>query len=160
LTPRQICAVLGYSTIAIIFQRTKQRSKNTSWLGCFVFCDVLFCAITLGIITLLARAGLPVHCKGMTEEWCQYPSIHPSTHGILLQLLTSILVNSNNKSNELKGGYTTINFSDESPGEIGKLDKFCGFERSYFFIAMALVYVSSRPLLPIPANTPTVSPTS
>ena len=77
LTPRQICAVLGYSTVAIIFQRTKRRSKNTSWLGCFVFFDVLFCAITLGIITLLARAGLPVHCKGMTEEWCQYPFIHP-----------------------------------------------------------------------------------
>ncbi|KAK4130991.1 hypothetical protein BT67DRAFT_445140 [Trichocladium antarcticum] len=33
-----------------------------------------------------------------------------------------------------------MTFSEEGPGEFGALDKFCGFERSYFTIAIALVF--------------------
>jgi hypothetical protein len=44
-----------------------RRSNKTGWLTFFIVCDVVACAMLLGIITTLAHAGLPVHCAGMTE---------------------------------------------------------------------------------------------
>lgn len=37
--------------------------------------------------------------------------------------------------------FTTPGFSDGSEGEVGRLDKFCGYERFFFIIAVALVFV-------------------
>jgi hypothetical protein len=39
-------------------------------------------------------------------------------------------------------GYTTIRFSDESPGQRGELDYLCGLDRSYYVIANTLMSVS------------------
>lgn len=60
-----------YSALAVILQNTGQRSKKKSWLTGFVVCDVVMCATLLGIINMLARAGLPVHCAGITPKVCQ-----------------------------------------------------------------------------------------
>lgn len=75
------------------------------------------------------------------------PNPHPT---IVLQLLTNAMAQLDDESNSLVDGYTTMAFSEEGPGEIGALDKFCGFERSYFTIAIALVYVPFGPLKPHP----------
>ena len=37
-------------------------------------------------------------------------------------------------------GYTTVRFSDESPLHKGQLDKYCALERSFYFIAVAIVF--------------------
>jgi hypothetical protein len=39
-------------------------------------------------------------------------------------------------------GFTTIGFSDESSGHNGELDRFCGFERSFYSISSALMSVA------------------
>ncbi|KAG7286621.1 hypothetical protein NEMBOFW57_008932 [Staphylotrichum longicolle] len=106
------CILLGYSILAIFGGR---RSNKTGWLTFFIVCDVVMCAILLGIITTLSHAGLPVHCAGMTR------------------------ITDPNEKYSIPG-YTTIGFSDESLGQRGQLDTFCGFDRSYFAIANALIF--------------------
>ncbi|KAK4242756.1 hypothetical protein C8A03DRAFT_39921 [Achaetomium macrosporum] len=112
------CALTGYSTLALILQNTGQRSKRTSWLTGFAVCDVFFCGVVLGIITTLARAGLPTHCAGMTRTDFRR----------------------GDEPDSPPPGYTTIRFSDERPGHRGMLDEFCGLDRSYYVIATALVF--------------------
>jgi hypothetical protein len=63
----QACLVLGYSILAIVLQHTGRRSKKTRWLTASIVCDVLLSAVLLGVVNVLARAGLPVHCGGMTR---------------------------------------------------------------------------------------------
>ena len=54
--------------------------------------------------------------------------------------LTPATVLPGDEPNYPAGGYTTVRFSDEGPGQKGELDKFCAFERSYYFIAIGLVF--------------------
>ncbi|AEO64286.1 uncharacterized protein THITE_2110271 [Thermothielavioides terrestris NRRL 8126] len=112
------CLLLGYSTLAIALQHTGQRSSKTPWLTGFAVCDVLVCAVLLGIISTLAHAGLPVHCGGMTRS-NYLPGDRPNFPSY---------------------GYTTIRFSDESPGQRGELDYLCGLDRSYYVIANTLIF--------------------
>ncbi|KAK4119540.1 hypothetical protein N657DRAFT_658942 [Parathielavia appendiculata] len=112
------CFVLGYSILALSIGHSGQRSRRTSWLTCFVVFDVIMCGVLLGAITTLARAGLPVHCAGMTRK--DYKE--------------------DEEQNKPKPGFTTIRFGDESVGERGELDGLCGLDRSYYGIANALVF--------------------
>ncbi|AEO59013.1 hypothetical protein MYCTH_2134741 [Thermothelomyces thermophilus ATCC 42464] len=109
------CLLLGYSILALIIQQASRRSQKTRWLKAFVVCDVLLVAVLLGIINVLARAGLPIHCAGLTRGHLD-PDVVPLP------------------------GFTTIGFSDEDPGQRGELDKFCGFARPYYVIANILVF--------------------
>ncbi|KAK3349900.1 hypothetical protein B0T25DRAFT_570499 [Lasiosphaeria hispida] len=113
-----ICILLVYTTLSIIAQNTGERSKKKGWLICFVVLDVCFCGLALAIISLLSQAGVPSYCKGLTRS--DYDD--------------------DDAPNQPRYGFTTIRFSDESEGQHGHLDKYCGFERSYFFIAIALVF--------------------
>jgi hypothetical protein len=106
-----ICILLVYTTLAIWIQHTGGRATRKGWLIAFIVFDILFCAADLGIITLLSRAGLPDHCQRLTRP--------DNSHGL--------------------HGFTTLGFSDGSEGEEGTLDRYCGYERSFFIIALALV---------------------
>jgi hypothetical protein len=119
------CLVLGYSILAIVLQHTGRRSKKTRWLTASIVCDVLLSAVLLGVVNVLARAGLPVHCGGMTRI-----DIKP---GI-----------------DLKPGFTTIGFSDESSGKRGELDALCEYEHPYYVLANALMSVILSPSQPMP----------
>ncbi|KAK4454111.1 hypothetical protein QBC34DRAFT_177552 [Podospora aff. communis PSN243] len=119
-----ICILLVYTTLALFVQHTGGRSKRKGWLIAFIVFDVLFVALDLGIVTLLSRAGLPDHCKGLTKR--------DSDDGMWPEPAVS-------------GGHSPPisipGFSDESiDGVEGSLDKFCGYERSFFVIAMAVVF--------------------
>jgi hypothetical protein len=81
--------------------------------------DVVLVAVLLGIISVLGRGGLPLHCGGLTRK---NPPETPSP--------------------EI---YTTVGFSDESPDHRGELDELCKFEHPYFAIANILVLVLIRP---------------
>lgn len=76
-------------------------------------------AVLLGIISVLGRGGLPLHCGGLTrkDDFTMIPEI----------------------------GFDTVGFSDESYGRRGELDKFCSFEFPYFAIANILMSVPVRP---------------
>ena len=116
-----------------------KRSTKTSWLIAFVVCDVLSCAILLGIIATFARAGLPAQCGGMTRDRQFSPKSVARTFR-LYQLVAD--------PNRIAApGYTTIGFSDEGTGHRGELDPFCGFDRSYFAIANTLMSVVPWPFV-------------
>ena len=110
---------LVYATLAVFIQHSGQRSKKTGWLITFVMGDIIFCAVDLAIITLLANAGLPSHCGG---------------------LATTKKEKDGHKVYKPPPGYSTPGFTwgddDEQKGE---LDRFCAFERSYYAIALGLV---------------------
>ena len=80
--------------------------------------DIIFCAVDLAIITLLANAGIPSHCGGLT---------------------TTKTDSNHNPYTSARPGFTTEGFADENDGQKGELDRFCAFERSYFAIALGLV---------------------
>ncbi|KAK4249546.1 hypothetical protein C7999DRAFT_39375 [Corynascus novoguineensis] len=110
------CLFLGYSILALVIQQTGRRSNKTRWLKAFVVCDVLLVAVLLGIINVLARGGLPMHCAGLTKK-----DLDPDEEDLL-------------------PGYTTIGFSDEGPGVRGELDELCEFAQPYYIVANALVF--------------------
>jgi hypothetical protein len=119
-----ICMLLVYTTLALFIQHTGRRAKRKGWLVAFIVFDVLFVAVDLGIVTLLSRAGLPDHCKGLTKR--------DLDDGMWPEPAVS-------------GGHSPPisipGFSDESiDGVEGGLDKFCGYERSFFVIAMAIIF--------------------
>ncbi|KAK4100562.1 hypothetical protein N658DRAFT_98610 [Parathielavia hyrcaniae] len=112
------CVLLGYSILVLSVGHTSRRSRRTPWLTAFVVLDLIMCGVLLGAITTLARAGLPLHCAGMTRK--DYKE--------------------DEQQNTPKPGYTTIRFSDESAGEQGELDRLCELDRSYYGLANALVF--------------------
>jgi len=112
-----ICILLVYTALAIAIAHTGGRSKRKGWLIAFIVFDVLFCAVALGLVTLLSRAGLPDHCRGLTKS-----------------------VQDNNLSGRGSPDFAILGFSDESEGQYGHLDQFCGYERSFFVISLALVF--------------------
>ncbi|KAH8884653.1 hypothetical protein GQ53DRAFT_386247 [Thozetella sp. PMI_491] len=110
-------AMFIYTLFAMTVLHTGQRSKSTSWLVFFIVLDVKFCAISVAIITLLASAGLPSNCGGLTKS-------DPNSI--------------DNRRPQL--GYSSIGFTNESGDQKGELDKFCAFERSYYFIAVGFIF--------------------
>lgn len=59
--------MLVYTTLALLLQHTGGRSRRSSWLTCFIVSDVMFIGVAVGLITVLARAGLPSMCVGLTN---------------------------------------------------------------------------------------------
>jgi hypothetical protein len=80
---------------------------------------VVLVAVLLGIISVLGRGGLPMHCGGLTRKDAMTITPVPP--------------------------FSTIGFSDRSPGQRGELDKLCEFEHPYFAIANILMFVLIRP---------------
>ncbi|KAK3402165.1 hypothetical protein B0T20DRAFT_133147 [Sordaria brevicollis] len=116
-----ICMTLVYATLAVFIQHSGQRSKKTSWLVTFIMGDIIFCGVDLAIITLLANAGLPSHCGGLATT----KKFDDDDH---------------NKVYKPRPGYTTPGFTSGYDGQKGELDRFCAFERSYYAIALGLVF--------------------
>ncbi|KAK3994585.1 hypothetical protein QBC44DRAFT_42006 [Cladorrhinum sp. PSN332] len=115
-----ISVLFLYSVFALILQSKKRASKKSNWLVVLVVFDVLFCGVVLGIITLLAHAGLPLHCAGLTRD-----DFRDGDEGMPGP----------------RPGYSTVRFSRQNGRELpGGLDNFCGLERSYFYISNALVF--------------------
>ncbi|KAH6617875.1 hypothetical protein B0J18DRAFT_468216 [Chaetomium sp. MPI-SDFR-AT-0129] len=109
------CFLLGYSILSIVLQHTGRRSKKTRWLTFTVVFDVFLSTILLGIINVLARGGLPMHCAGMTR-----PDLDPTIVPL--------------------PGFTTIGFSDEGPGRRGELDDLCQYVTPYYAVANFLIF--------------------
>lgn len=63
------------------------------------------------------------------------------------------LVREDDKPNEPPKGYDTIRFGNSSSDHKGMLDKFCALERAYYFISIAIMWVS--PAAPSPASSET-----
>lgn len=80
----QICALLIYTALVLMIQHTGGRSKRSGCLTGFIVSDVIFTGMSMGIITVLARAGVPSNCVGLTRSDCMIPSIYhqlwSSTH--------------------------------------------------------------------------------
>ncbi|KAK4164530.1 hypothetical protein QBC43DRAFT_47912 [Cladorrhinum sp. PSN259] len=115
-----ISVLLLYTIFAMTLQNKKKGSKKSNWLIFLVVSDVLFCGVVLGIITLLAHAGLPLHCAGLTR--------------------TDFRLDDEGQIGP-EPGYSTVRFSRQDDTELpGGLDNFCGFERSYFYVSNALVF--------------------
>ncbi|KAK4190760.1 hypothetical protein QBC35DRAFT_54188 [Podospora australis] len=81
-----ICILLVYTTLAILLQATGKRSSIKPWLVTFIVLDVLFCGMVLSIVSILARAGLPMHCAGMARSDLGIPVFGDGTLGSYGQL--------------------------------------------------------------------------
>ncbi len=130
----------------------------TSCLVFFIICDICFLGVTLAIITLLAGAGVPANCGGLTRSDCQSPILpapsvfpplrislnsynpNPLPSALLSTASNSVPDGPGDQANHPSVGCSTVRFSNEGPGQKGELDKFCAFERSYYFIAIGLVF--------------------
>ncbi|KAK4654592.1 hypothetical protein QC762_409010 [Podospora pseudocomata] len=110
-----IVLITVYTTIAILVQHYNWRSITEPWLVAFVVLDLIFCAMTMVIISLLAWNGLPVSCVGLTRP---------------KEYLAGDALN----------GFSTNGFTDGNQNMPGELDKFCPLERAYFGFAHALVF--------------------
>ncbi len=132
---------LVYTTIAIIVQHSRGRSKKKGWLITFIVFDVCFCAADLAIFSLLSRAGLPVHCQNLTH-------LRESERLHIMPVLFPPLTIRLGPEFEQESGYdwrddtfyNTEGFSDEQGPNRGRLDRFCGFERSFYVISLILVF--------------------
>lgn len=118
-----ICVVLVYTTIVMFVQHTGGRSKRKGWLIAIIVFDILFCAVDLAIVTLLARAGLPDHCRGLTRTGA-----------------TTIVFDLTPDPSGRPPSPVMTGFGDGSGEQYGRLDPFCGLERSFYVIALALVF--------------------
>lgn len=61
-----------YTTLAVLIQHTGGRSKRPGWLAGFIVGDILFTGVDVGLVTVLARAGLPAMCVGLTDGECMF----------------------------------------------------------------------------------------
>ncbi|KAK3332097.1 hypothetical protein B0T19DRAFT_94575 [Cercophora scortea] len=113
-----IATLLVYTATALITQSTRERHKSKPWLIFFIVLDAVFCAVTISVISVMASAGLPIHCGGLTRS--DYTG--------------------EDAPNKPDPGYTTVRFSDQENGHKGELDRFCAFEQSYYFIAIGLIF--------------------
>ncbi|ETS78228.1 hypothetical protein PFICI_10290 [Pestalotiopsis fici W106-1] len=112
------CVTLVYTAIVLLVQHTGRRSlKNRdSFTFAFVVGDILFTGLTIGLLSIISRSGVPANCGGLTR------SDYKSTDA------------ADNPSQ----GYDTVRFG--SGDEKGELDHFCGLEKGYFFITIALIF--------------------
>jgi hypothetical protein len=68
------CIMFGYSIFALVLQR-RPRPRKPCWMSGFIICDVVLAMALLVVVNMLARAGLPEHCNGITRHDCL---CHPS----------------------------------------------------------------------------------
>lgn len=114
------CAVLIYTAIVLLVQHTGNRSwkRRTRVLVTIVVFDVIFTGLMMGIITILARTGVPSNCAGLTRSDFR----------------------KGDRPDEPPDGYDTIRFGGNSRDFKGALDKFCALERAYYFISLAIIF--------------------
>lgn len=115
-----IGALFVYTSLTLLISHAGKRGKRSAWLVCMVICDVVFCCLDIAAITLLANSGVPGNCGGLTD--------------------VDYTKDVGDKARSPKPGFTTIGFSDGSDGKRGELDKYCGLERSFYFVAIAILF--------------------
>ncbi|KAK8037909.1 hypothetical protein PG994_014676 [Apiospora phragmitis] len=133
------CSILIYTAIVLLVQHTGKRSlrARTSLIVPFVVGDVVFTGLMLGIITVLARTGVPSNCVGLTRSDCKTATnqVFP-----LATANPKLVDKKNDAPDEPPDGYTTIRFGDGSADNKGVLDKYCALERAYYFISVAMIF--------------------
>ncbi|KAI0376480.1 hypothetical protein F5Y04DRAFT_266359 [Hypomontagnella monticulosa] len=112
------CISLIYSGLVLLMQHSgdRRRRASTPIIATFIAGDVIFTGMMIGIVTVLARTGLPTDCHGLTQD-------------------------DNNEDKPPPGsGFDTFRFGDESRNIKGQLDSYCSLERGFYFITAALVF--------------------
>ncbi|ROW03121.1 hypothetical protein VMCG_05688 [Cytospora schulzeri] len=112
-----VAIIFVYTSLSLLVGHTHHRSKRTAWVVCSICFDVVLCFIDVAIVSLLAFTGVPSNCGGLT--------IAISKKGDNLKLPSH--------------GYTTIQFSNQQDGHHGELDKYCGMEQGFYFVAIAMI---------------------
>ncbi|KAI0601012.1 hypothetical protein F4775DRAFT_476397 [Biscogniauxia sp. FL1348] len=113
------CAALIYSSLVLLIQHTGRRRHNssTAMIGTFLVLDVLLIGMLIGMITVLAGAGVPSNCHGMTRD----------------NMLDG------DAPDQPPEGYSTIRFGDGKDKK-GELDRYCAIEKGFFDITLILVF--------------------
>ncbi|KAK8034633.1 hypothetical protein PG993_009628, partial [Apiospora rasikravindrae] len=138
------CSILIYTAIVLLVQHTGKRSlrARASIIVPFVVGDVLFTGLMLGIITVLARTGVPSNCAGLTRSDCKIAPIHLFPPFVLLLVTANLKLidKDDDASYDPPKGYSTIRFGDGSSDNKGVMDKYCALERAYYFISVAIIF--------------------
>ncbi|XXG95751.1 hypothetical protein Hte_002022 [Hypoxylon texense] len=81
-----VCIAFVYSAIVLLVQHagSRRRRSSTPLIATFIVADVVFNGVTVAIITVLARTGLPTDCHGLTRTNC----ITPPSFNIDVAMLT------------------------------------------------------------------------
>ncbi|KAL7622560.1 hypothetical protein AAE478_008067 [Parahypoxylon ruwenzoriense] len=116
----QVCIAFIYSGLVLLMQHAGSRRQrfSTKLIAFFIAGDVLFNGMAIAIITVLARAGLPTDCHGLTRDDMEI----------------------GDAPDDPPDGYSTIRFGDKERDRKGLLDKYCSLERGFYFIEAALVF--------------------
>ncbi|KAH9988423.1 hypothetical protein F4779DRAFT_624072 [Xylariaceae sp. FL0662B] len=114
------CIALIYSAIVLLVQHTgsQRRRSKTALIAAFIAGDIVFNGLTIAIITILARTGVPSDCHGLTRD----------------------NIENGDAPDNPPEGYDTIRFGDENDDEKGLLDRYCALEGAFYFIAVALSF--------------------
>ncbi|KAI5919636.1 hypothetical protein F4810DRAFT_476052 [Camillea tinctor] len=110
------CAAFIYSSIVLLVQHTGRRRHNssTAMIGTFLVLDVLLSGMLVGMVTVLAGAGVPSNCHGMTRDDSDADYPPPP-------------------------GYSTIRFGN-GKDEKGELDRYCAIEKGFFDLTIILIF--------------------
>ncbi|KAI1086712.1 hypothetical protein F5B19DRAFT_120096 [Rostrohypoxylon terebratum] len=113
-----VCVAFVYSAVVLLFQHSgaPQRRSSTTIIATFVIGDLVLSGIMIAIVTVLARAGLPTDCYGLTRSNME----------------------KGDAPNDPPKGFGTIRFGNGNMK--GVLDRYCGLEQSFYFIAAALIF--------------------
>lgn len=70
---QQTCVTLIYTAVVLLVQHTGRRHlrARTSLIATFVVGDVLLTGLMIAIISIMARAGVPSNCFGLTSTSCR-----------------------------------------------------------------------------------------
>ncbi|ROW03217.1 hypothetical protein VSDG_01214 [Cytospora chrysosperma] len=112
-----VAIIFVYTSLSLLVIHTHLRSRRTAWLVCSICFDVILCFVDVAIVSVLAFTGVPSNCAGLTR---------------------SKMKKGDNFSLPAHG-YTTIRFSNEQDGHRGELDKYCGMEQGFYFVAIAMI---------------------
>jgi hypothetical protein len=83
--------------------------------------DIVFCFVAIAIITILGITGVPGNCSGLSKTTYGMPTLEGS-------------------------GFNAKGFTDMQGPNNGTLDQYCGMERAFYFITLAIMCVHRIPI--------------
>lgn len=69
----QVCILLVVTAVVMMVYHTGGRSRQLPWLASSIVVDVVLYIVDMAIMTVLANAGVPQNCVGLTRWNCRFP---------------------------------------------------------------------------------------
>jgi hypothetical protein len=117
--------MMFYSALQISHMHCLHKSSRPRYLIIFVIWDTIFAGVCIGVLTILAIAGVPANCLGMARK--NRKSIRRGSVLYYHQKATHnfAIHNPGDALNNPAQGFTTIRFGPGTYRNFGELDMCC-----------------------------------